>query len=346
MRVLNQNGEWVDPEDPSVREMKRQKCGPRLLANGTLKRRIGILGLLAILGTVLIYHGIRKLNETARSSQMPQEMTLADLIARGPQGNPYVRITGYRACNTFVEVRKKNHFQGDAYVAIVPADPNQSAGGEAIGPVVIVKTDSLEAQWDFPDSAIEGMVTDESLNSQAKEKLVQQYPALRLGNVMVIEKDSGPTPPQLSWSFIGLGVASWLTMMFIVVFSYLKERRALQAEERVIANAIQPVDGEQRKLAEGPLAELAEILWATRELLARPGNDFGWYSWSTAGEALSELDQLIETLATGSLPKRSKLEVLFLPTGPVQEVSLTSGWGEEFLALARQFDAAAARAYG
>ncbi|HEX8181606.1 MAG TPA: hypothetical protein VF525_18845 [Pyrinomonadaceae bacterium] len=38
------------------------------------------------------------------------------------------------------------------------------------------------------------------------------------------------------------------------------------------------------------------------------------------------------------------MEVLFAPTGPMQEVSLSSGWGEEFLALAERFDEAMATA--
>jgi len=29
---------------------------------------------------------------------------------------------------------------------------------------------------------------------------------------------------------------------------------------------------------------------------------------------------------------------LFAPTGPIQEVSLSSGWGQEFLELAERFD--------
>jgi hypothetical protein len=36
------------------------------------------------------------------------------------------------------------------------------------------------------------------------------------------------------------------------------------------------------------------------------------------------------------------LDVLFLPTGPIQEVSLSSGWGDEFLQLAERYDAAVA----
>jgi hypothetical protein len=39
------------------------------------------------------------------------------------------------------------------------------------------------------------------------------------------------------------------------------------------------------------------------------------------------------------------LIVLFAPTGPIQEVSISSGWGNEFLDLAERFDRAVQRAY-
>ena len=99
----------------------------------------------------------------------------------------------------------------------------------AAGPVVVVKTYSSIAQSYFPEDAIEGMVTGESLNSLAEEKLVQQYPALHFGNAMVIEKGGTPVSSQLSWGFVSLGVVLWLPMVLIVVLSYLKDRRSQQA---------------------------------------------------------------------------------------------------------------------
>jgi ferredoxin len=45
------------------------------------------------------------------------------------------------------------------------------------------------------------------------------------------------------------------------------------------------------------------------------------------------------------LPPRGDLSVLFAPTGPIQEVGVSSGWGEAFLELAERFDRAAGRAY-
>lgn len=85
---------------------------------------------------------------------------------------------------------------------------------------------------------------------------------------------------------------------------------------------------------------LVEVLQEARGLLARPGNDFAWSSWESAADALREIDTLITRIQAGDTPKRLDLEVLFAPTGPVQEVSLSSGWGQEFLKLAEKFDSA------
>lgn len=92
--------------------------------------------------------------------------------------------------------------------------------------------------------------------------------------------------------------------------------------------------------------KLVEVLSETRQFLARPDNDFAWSSWEDAGAALREIDGLIARIQSGDIPKRSDLDLLFLPTGPIQEVSVSSGWGQEFLDLAKHFDRALARAYG
>jgi hypothetical protein len=88
---------------------------------------------------------------------------------------------------------------------------------------------------------------------------------------------------------------------------------------------------------------LIEVFSKARELLARPDNDFTWSSWEDAPAALREIDGIVSRLESGVMPGRASMEVLFFPTGPMQEVSLSSGWGEEFIALANRFDAAIAQ---
>jgi hypothetical protein len=91
--------------------------------------------------------------------------------------------------------------------------------------------------------------------------------------------------------------------------------------------------------------ELAMVLREARTLLALPHNDFAWSSWEDAPEALADVDKLIATLEEGKLPSRLNVQILFGPTGPMQEVSLCSGWSDEFLALASRCDAIVEAAY-
>ncbi|WTW93172.1 hypothetical protein OG216_07165 [Streptomycetaceae bacterium NBC_01309] len=81
---------------------------------------------------------------------------------------------------------------------------------------------------------------------------------------------------------------------------------------------------------------LADVLGRVRELIALPGNDFGWSGWDDAAEALQEFDALVADIEAGGRPAAMRL--LFLPTGALQELSISSGWGEEYLELAARFD--------
>lgn len=91
--------------------------------------------------------------------------------------------------------------------------------------------------------------------------------------------------------------------------------------------------------------ELIAVLRDARALIALPDNKFDHSSWTDSSMALTELDQLIAALTSNHLPPRLRVSVLFAPTGPIQEVSLSSGWGNEFLKLANRFDRAEELAY-
>ena len=91
--------------------------------------------------------------------------------------------------------------------------------------------------------------------------------------------------------------------------------------------------------------ELVKILREARGLLARPKNAFIYCSWKNADEGLAQIDALVNTLEAGALPSRLDLSVLFAPTGPLQEVSIDSGWPDEFIELSRRFDAALEAVY-
>ena len=85
------------------------------------------------------------------------------------------------------------------------------------------------------------------------------------------------------------------------------------------------------------LEKLISVIRETRIYLAREGNDYSWSSWTDQEQALAEIDFILAQLESGSIPD---IEVLFAPPGPIQEVSMSSGWSREFLRLAERFDEA------
>jgi hypothetical protein len=90
------------------------------------------------------------------------------------------------------------------------------------------------------------------------------------------------------------------------------------------------------------MEELIGVFLRAREALSHPDNDFSWSSWNGPDDAVREIDQIIAKLLAGTLPDDFEMKVLFAATGPMQEVSLSSGWGQDFLKLADDFDSALA----
>ncbi len=89
---------------------------------------------------------------------------------------------------------------------------------------------------------------------------------------------------------------------------------------------------------DGNMSDLIKVLKETRTFLALPDNNFVWSQWPDTNAALAEMDNAIAQLEMGIISNKNELELLFAPTGQIQEVSISSGWADEFLALAERFD--------
>ncbi len=91
-------------------------------------------------------------------------------------------------------------------------------------------------------------------------------------------------------------------------------------------------------LSTSGLSEFLDIVKEASLLLALPENDFSWSSWDNALDALEELKDIAGTVGTDEESAHRRLALLFAPTGPIQEVSLSSDWADEFLKLAERFE--------
>jgi hypothetical protein len=88
---------------------------------------------------------------------------------------------------------------------------------------------------------------------------------------------------------------------------------------------------------------LLDVLRDAKSLISRPGNDFFWSEWDTASVALAEIQEIEEQIANNDFSHLFDLEVIFAPTGSMQELSISSGWADDFLSLANRFDKAIRR---
>ncbi len=81
-----------------------------------------------------------------------------------------------------------------------------------------------------------------------------------------------------------------------------------------------------------------QVFREVERLIQLPQNDFSWAGWENSADALAEIRQTSDRVRQNEMPFGG--DVLFAPTGPLQEVSLSSGWGHEFCAIADEFDLA------
>ena len=101
----------------------------------------------------------------------------------------------------------------------------------------------------------------------------------------------------------------------------------------------------RRKQRAAARDEIVAVLQIAREKVSGPDVDFVWSTWRDSDHAVREIDRAIRRLRRGGVPILS-LQVMFAPTGDLQEVSIQNGWSDEYMALADRFDDAFGRALG
>lgn len=83
----------------------------------------------------------------------------------------------------------------------------------------------------------------------------------------------------------------------------------------------------------------AQLLADVQAVLAAGPQDTTWAAYDDAEELIGDLRALEAPLASDLAEARLSLEVLFAPTGALQETAMASGWHDTYMALARRADA-------
>ena len=85
------------------------------------------------------------------------------------------------------------------------------------------------------------------------------------------------------------------------------------------------------------IQKIIEILLAINNTIDSK-TDVVWTRYDRPEQLSNDLKKYIEKLESGDYTILATLNHLFGPTGTFQELSISNGWGEEFLNIAEQFD--------
>ena len=80
--------------------------------------------------------------------------------------------------------------------------------------------------------------------------------------------------------------------------------------------------------------ELEHVLWYYRQ----PFADFVWSRYENAEEAITDMTRIIAALRNGDEAVLKEIQLLFGPTGSIQEISISSGWGNEYIEISARVD--------
>ena len=85
------------------------------------------------------------------------------------------------------------------------------------------------------------------------------------------------------------------------------------------------------------LQDFIHIINKVREKIS-DDSDVVWTRYSTPKEMRAGLDVYLLQLQAGDTGCMQDLNILFAPTGAFQEHSISNGWADEYLLLAKEFD--------
>ena len=87
-------------------------------------------------------------------------------------------------------------------------------------------------------------------------------------------------------------------------------------------------------------AAILEQLRKLKVLLSSPTTDVMWSTFETPEEVILTLVRLENGVLNEDQASVRELLFLLAPTGALQEISISSGWGEEFLCIAESIEIA------
>jgi hypothetical protein len=173
--------------------------------------RLGIF--LAIIGGVLGFLGFQEWRLSAGAKDKPQEISLKDLIAKGPGDNAHIVLKDFLLCENFiVESKKNSNTWSKAWNPIVPREgaPDKiNLKPSSFGAILMCPAARNQGDLDriAQNATLKGMVINEiqSLGAEEKKVLKQSYPNTDFDKCWIIEPDRQPAGMGKLVAFLGGG---------------------------------------------------------------------------------------------------------------------------------------------
>lgn len=89
---------------------------------------------------------------------------------------------------------------------------------------------------------------------------------------------------------------------------------------------------------EDKFESIISILLEVRNIVNSPKTDIVWSRYNSVDELIKDIDDYIISLEQKRDTVFYDLEILFAPTGSLQEISIDSGWGSKFIELSQKID--------
>jgi hypothetical protein len=166
---------------------------------------------LIVIGIILAVVGFQEKNLASGASGTPEEITLKDLIARGPEGNPNIILTDFVLCDNYV-FKTRNNVWENAWVPAIPRqDATQNRGGKPSNVKALIFTLNARSQNDLyqrcEQPKLRALVTNKmvSLGNQERALLTKEYPGTDFSKCLIIQEGREPAGPLKLILMIGGG---------------------------------------------------------------------------------------------------------------------------------------------
>ncbi|HZZ28149.1 MAG TPA: hypothetical protein VFE46_09110 [Pirellulales bacterium] len=217
--------------DPATAKAGSKPSGRGLSRPRFSRNTLRIVIACAVGGVALLAYGLREKKLADAASQQPEKISLAQLIQRGPEGNPNLILSNFQLCSNFAYQAKMDAGapKGDwtaVWVPIVAADPAAGAPGIANQATnvqaLIYSTHTPNQQELIAKLAVPqlpGMVTNQiqSLNSKEKDILSHSYPTINFDRCIIFEEGRTPSSSEkISLLLAGGSALMFIALCFIV----------------------------------------------------------------------------------------------------------------------------------